>query len=124
MRQIDIERFEKIEKIMPGVLAGVEEITRINIRRSEDKMDKYIIEEKSQYSLKYSDDVYTMNVTIDDMREPVPQIVLVGVYNKQKQLYERLPKEVKFEIFKRICAYLKSQGYIKIYTEEFGYIDV
>lgn len=87
-------------------------------------MKEYIIEKESQYSMKYSDDLYSMKVTVDDLREPVPEIILVGVFNKRKQLFEKLSEEVQLEILKRICAYLKSRGYKKIYTEEFGYIDV
>ena len=87
-------------------------------------MDNYIVEVLSQYLLEYSDDKYRIKIRVDDLREPVPEIIIYEVLDKEENKLINLSKEVQLEISKRICAYLKSEGYKKIYTEEFGYIDV
>ena len=87
-------------------------------------MDNYTVKTLSQFDLEYSDDKYTIKIGVDDLREPVPHIIIFEVFNKEENKLEKLSKEVKLKILKRICAYLKSEGYKKIYTEEFGYIDV
>jgi hypothetical protein len=87
-------------------------------------MNNYTVNTLSQFDLEYFDEKYFIKIGVDDLREPVPHIIIYEVFNKEENKSEELSKEVKLGILKRICTYLKSEGYIKIYTEEFGYIDV
>lgn len=87
-------------------------------------MDKYTVKTLSQYHLEYSDQKFLIKFRVDDMREPVPQVIIYDVFNKEENKMDELSKEAQFEILQKICADFKSRGYKKIYTEEFGNIDV
>ncbi|MDD2402726.1 MAG: hypothetical protein PHD60_11105 [Clostridia bacterium] len=83
----------------------------------------YFVKIKTQYELEYKDNERLVKVTVDDLREPTPMVILskfldldgIHVLNKPS-------KEVQLIICTRISEFLKQQGYSKIYTEEFGEI--
>ena len=89
------------------------------------KSTNYNVKIVDMYSLQYIDNDYIINVEADDLREPVPMIILGqvktsnGILNSKSLLHNN-----RLVIYQNICKYLKETGYKKIYTDEFGEIDI
>lgn len=82
--------------------------------------NNYRIEIKTQDEIEYVDNEMLVKVTVDDLREPVPMVVLSKYIYKNGNILKRPSKEIQQMLYKRISDYLKQQGYKKIFTEEFG----
>lgn len=85
--------------------------------------EEYSVKIKTQYELKYKDNEYLVKVTVDDLRETVPMVILLKFFDNGGSVKLSKPsKEIQKGIYSRIAEFFKQQGYSKIYTEEFGEI--
>lgn len=83
----------------------------------------YVVKIKTQYELEYIDNERFVKVTVDDLREPVPMVILSKFLDTDGiNILNKPTKEDQLEIYTKIAEFLKQQGYSKIYTEEFGEI--
>lgn len=73
-------------------------------------MDNYTVKTLSQYHLEYSDQKFLIKFRVDDMREPVPQVIIYDVFNKEENKMDELSKEAQFEILKRYVRILNQEA--------------
>src|SRR5690554_5603872 len=74
--------------------------------------------------LVYEDSSCKVEVNVPDFRERVWWTSIACVINNKSNRIEKVTKEQKLEIYKRISAYVIDRGVSGIYTDEFHFVEV
>ncbi|MBU3102325.1 MULTISPECIES: hypothetical protein [Clostridium] len=84
----------------------------------------YKITDDGRDEIKYEDSSCSIILTVADFRDKVWWISANNVLNKNSGQLEKITRDQKYEVFKRVSAYAISHGVEGVYTKDFKFINI